>query len=66
MLSAPNQIEIFTYYYHGSLPAFPLPAQRPIDPDDARARLEAIRGQYARVWLVQWAMNEADPQERHG
>jgi hypothetical protein len=61
VLVAPNQVEIFDYYYHGNLPAFGLPAQRPIDPQDATARLEALRAQYRRVWLVSWAMAEADP-----
>jgi mannosyltransferase len=61
VLIAPNQVEIFDYYYHGDLPTIGLPAQRPIDPSDATARLEAIRGQYDRIWLVSWAMSEADP-----
>jgi hypothetical protein len=61
VLSAPNQVEIFTYYYRGSLDTFPLPAQRPIDVDDTRNRLEDIRTHHQRVWLVSWAMNEADP-----
>jgi mannosyltransferase len=62
LLSAPNQVEIFQYYYHGSLPTIGLPAQRPIDPEDTRQRLDAIHAQYGRVWLVSWAMGEADPQ----
>src|SRR5205823_5265794 len=61
LLVAPNQTEIFDYYYHGDLPAIGLPAQRPIDVQDTIARLEAIRAQYGRVWLVSWAMAEADP-----
>jgi hypothetical protein len=61
LLVAPNQTEIFNYYYHGDLPTIGLPAQRPIDVDDTLARLDALRSQYGRVWLVSWAMNEADP-----
>jgi mannosyltransferase len=61
LLVAPNQTEIFDYYYHGDLPTIGLPAQRPIDADDTVARLEAIRAQHGRVWLVSWAMGEADP-----
>jgi hypothetical protein len=61
VLSAPNQIEIFSYYYRGSLPTFGLPAQRPADPDDTRKRLDALKSQYGRVWVVSWAMAEADP-----
>jgi 4-amino-4-deoxy-L-arabinose transferase-like glycosyltransferase len=62
VLVAPNQVEIFNYYYHGGLPTVGLPAQRPIDAQDTVARLEALRSEYARVWLVSWAMGEADPQ----
>jgi len=61
VLVAPNQVEIFDYYYHGQLPTIGLPAQRPIDPQDTRQRLEAIRSEYDRIWLVSWAMAEADP-----
>src|SRR4029450_7472825 len=45
----------------GLLPLFPLPAQRPIDRDDTLKRLAAIKSEHDRVWLVNWAMNEADP-----
>jgi mannosyltransferase len=61
VLSAPNQDEIYEYYYKGPMTVSGLPAQRPIDPDDTRRRLEAIKAQYTRVWLVSWAMPEADP-----
>ena len=61
LLSAPNQVEIFGYYYHGPLAMIGLPAQRPIDPQDTLQRLDTIRAQYDRVWLVSWAMGEADP-----
>jgi 4-amino-4-deoxy-L-arabinose transferase-like glycosyltransferase len=61
VLSAPNQTEVFGYYYRGPLATVGLPAQRPIDPQDTLQRLEALKAQYARVWLVSWAMNEADP-----
>src|SRR5207245_1504627 len=36
-------------------------AQRPMDPQDTLQRLEALKAQYGRMWLVSWAMNEADP-----
>jgi mannosyltransferase len=61
LLSAPNQVEIFGYYYHGPLTMIGLPAQRPMDPQDTRQRLDAIHAQYDRIWLVSWAMGEADP-----
>ncbi|MBV9169299.1 MAG: hypothetical protein JOZ81_04365 [Chloroflexi bacterium] len=61
VLSAPNQVEVFDYYYHGSLPVIGLPAQRPIDQADTQARLAQLKQTYGRVWLVEWAINEADP-----
>ena len=42
VLTAPGQIEIFSYYYHGSSDLFPLPLQRPIDLADTRMRLESL------------------------
>jgi hypothetical protein len=61
VLVAPNQVEIFGYYYRGPLPTIGLPAQRPIDAQDTLERLDAIRAHYGRIWLVSWAMAEADP-----
>ncbi len=61
LLVAPNQTEIFNYYYRGPLPMIGLPAQRPIDVTDTLGRLGALQSSYQRVWLVSWAMNEADP-----
>jgi len=61
VLSAPNQVEIFSYYYHGPLATIGLPAQRPIDAADTEQRLAAMRAQHPRVWLVSWATAEADP-----
>ncbi len=61
VLSAPNQAEVFSFYYRGPLPIYPLPAQRPPDRRDLEQRLEAIRATHSRVWLVAWALGEADP-----
>jgi len=61
VLTAPGQIEIFSYYYRGRSDVYPLPLQRPIDPVDTRARLEALGADHERVWLVRWAADEADP-----
>jgi hypothetical protein len=61
VLSAPNQAEVFSFYYQGPLTVVGLPAQRPADPTDTRQRLEALRAEHPRLWLVEWAMNEADP-----
>jgi hypothetical protein len=61
ILSAANQVEVFSYYYRGSLPTIGLPAERPVDRDKTRHSLDTIKRQYERIWLVSWAMSEADP-----
>lgn len=61
VLAAPNQVEIFSHYYTGPLPLIGLPAQRPIDVADTEQRLTQVRSSYNRVWLVSWALAEADP-----
>jgi mannosyltransferase len=63
ILTAPGQAEIFGYYYRGDADLFPLPAQRPIDPEDTRARLEGVADGHQRIWLVRWAAVEADPDD---
>jgi mannosyltransferase len=63
VLTAPGQAEIFGYYYRGDADLFPLPAQRPIDPGDTRARLESVADGHQRIWLVRWAAVEADPDD---
>jgi uncharacterized membrane protein len=63
ILTAPGQIEIFSYYYRGGADLFPLPRQRPIDAADTAARLDAIADAHGRVWFVRWAANEADPSD---
>jgi hypothetical protein len=62
VLTAPNQTEVFAYYYRGPLPTFGLPLQRPLDPTDTLRRLEDLKQHYGRVWYVDWASREADPQ----
>ena len=66
VLTAPGQAEIFGYYYRGNADLFPLPAQRPIDPADTLARLQALAAGHRRVWLVRWAAGEADPDDLIG
>lgn len=61
VLNAPGQVEIFDYYYSGSLPLVPLPQQRPIDQQLTEQELRKVAGAYDRVWLVLWAVPEADP-----
>lgn len=62
ILNAPGQVDIFGYYYHGSLPIYPLPRQRPLDQGDTAAQLQAIVGNHQRLWTVLWGVAESDPQ----
>lgn len=61
LLNAPGQQEIFSYYYKGDLPVYPLPQQRPLDPEQTRRDLEAIVSQHAKIFAVLWATDESDP-----
>lgn len=62
VLNAPGQIDIFSYYYKGDAPVYPLPRQRPLDEKNTAANLEAIVRDHARVWVVLWGVAESDPQ----
>jgi mannosyltransferase len=62
ILNAPGQIDVFSYYYQGAAPAYPLPRQRPLDEMDTAANLEAVLHDHSRVWLVLWGVAESDPQ----
>jgi mannosyltransferase len=66
ILTAPGQVEIFSYYYRGGADLFPLPRQRPLDVIDTAARLDAIADDHGRVWFVRWAASEADPTDLIG
>lgn len=61
ILDAPNQIEVFSYYYDGPVPVYPLP--RGLGGDDAqtRAGVEALLTQHERVFALFWGEDERDP-----
>ncbi len=61
ILDAPNQIEVFSYYYRGGAPVYPLP--RGLGGDDAatQAEVEAILRQSHRIFVVFWGEEERDP-----
>lgn len=61
ILSAPNQIEVFGYYYSGDLPIYPLPVGLSSDDDATRAAVEDIITDYARAFVVFYGENERDP-----
>ena len=61
ILSAPNQIEVFAYYYSGDLPIYPLPVGLTSDDDATRAAVEDIITNYSRAFVVFYGENERDP-----
>ncbi|MFQ5343901.1 MAG: hypothetical protein ACE5F6_20345, partial [Anaerolineae bacterium] len=62
LLNAPSQIEIFDYYYNGSLSQYPLPRERPPDAGGVRAELQQIVSQHGRIYGIFWATDESDPE----
>lgn len=61
ILSAPNQWEVFTYYYRGPLPVYPAP-YRPT-PEQAAAWLDSTLPQYTRGFVLFWGDTESDPEQ---
>ncbi len=62
ILNAPNQWEVFTYYYPDDTHVFPLARQRPLNPDITRAELERIIAEHRRLFAVFWGDAESDPE----
>jgi len=61
LLNAPNQWEIFTYYYKGNSPVYPLPRSRPLDEAQTVDELTDIAAEHDRIFAVLWAVDESDP-----
>ncbi|MBN1890011.1 MAG: glycosyltransferase family 39 protein [Thermoflexales bacterium] len=61
LLIAPNQWEVFTYYYPDAERVYPLARQRPPDPVAAAAELDEIAARHARLFVLYWGDGEADP-----
>jgi hypothetical protein len=61
ILDAPNQAEVFGYYYDGDTPIFLLPPGLGGDDAETRAAVEAILADFERVWAVFWGEVERDP-----
>lgn len=61
ILNAPNQQEVFSYYYTGETAVYPLP--RGLGGDDAAALAETrqIITQHERIFAVLWGTAERDP-----
>jgi len=59
MLNAPNQWEVFTYYYPDQ-DVYPAPYHP--DPAEAEAFLSPLIEQYGRLFVLYWGDAESDPQ----
>ncbi len=60
ILVAPNQWEVFTYYYEEGAPLYPLPRGQP-DPAIVEPRLEEIAAQHDRLYVLYWGEEQRDP-----
>ncbi len=61
ILNAPGQIDIFSYYYKGHLPVYPLPGQRPLDEAKTEEALERIAARHQHLFALFWGTDESDP-----
>jgi mannosyltransferase len=61
ILDAPNQEEVFRYYYQGDAPVFTLPPGLGGDDDETHAAVDDILDQYERAFTVFWGEAERDP-----
>ncbi|NDJ61017.1 MAG: hypothetical protein GYB67_07820 [Chloroflexi bacterium] len=61
ILNAPNQIEVFAYYFDAAAPIYPLPQGLNPDPATTRAAVEAIIAGHERAFAVFWGDAERDP-----
>jgi len=61
ILDAPNQEEVFTYYYHGPLPIYPLPAGLGGDDAATQSATEQIATAHRRLFVLYWGDSERDP-----
>lgn len=62
ILNAPNQWEVFTYYYRGDLPIYPAPYHP--TPEQMESWLAPILSDHRRLFVLYWGDLEADPERR--
>jgi mannosyltransferase len=62
ILNAPGQIDVFSYYYKGPLPVYPLPGQRPLDEVKTEEALRNIVAKHERLFVLLWGTDESDPE----
>ena len=63
ILNAPNQLEVFQYYYRGDAPVLPMPpGTGPVDPASQQQLREQIAGA-RHIFALYWGETERDPQQ---
>ncbi|MBN1579083.1 MAG: glycosyltransferase family 39 protein [Anaerolineae bacterium] len=65
LLNAPNQWEVFTYYYPprpGRAPVYPLCRTRPPVEAEVVAELNEIASRHDRLFVLYWAAEQSDPE----
>ena len=63
ILSAPNQWEVFTYYYQGPLTVYPAPYHPTQEVADAWTD-ELLSATHSQLFVLYWGDAESDPQQR--
>jgi len=61
ILDAPNQEEVFRYYYRGAAPIYPLPPGLGGNDDETRALVRDIIADHRRIFVLFWGETERDP-----
>jgi len=61
ILDAPNQAEVFTYYYQGDAPIYELPRGLGGDDDQTRAEVQNVIAMHRRIFVLFWGEEERDP-----
>lgn len=61
ILDAPNQEEVFRYYYRGAAPVYPLPPGLGGNDDETRELVRQIIANHRRIFVLFWGETERDP-----
>jgi len=61
ILDAPNQEEVFRYYYHGEAPVYTLPAGLGGDDAQTLTAVQKIIAEHQRIFVLFWGEAERDP-----
>ncbi|MDP6793119.1 MAG: glycosyltransferase family 39 protein [Anaerolineales bacterium] len=61
LLNAPNQVEVFSYYYPDLDYVFPVARARPLDVEEQHVELARIAEDHRRLTVLYWGETQADP-----